>query len=124
MPGVRVRSASSLVAAVVLVLGCASGAGPSQTQPPGALYLSADNVAFVQHTVQAPADSPFQLYFENLENVPHNVNVAAATGTSVAKTEVFSGPAGHVLEVPALAAGTYKLLCEVHPEMFSQLFVR
>ena len=98
----------------VALIGC--GGAPSETRPPEAVYLSASGIAFVQPNVEAPADAEFQLYFENRENVPHNVNIVKADGSSVAQGPVFSGPAGHVLEVPALAAGAYRLICDVHPE--------
>ena len=93
----------------------------TQTRPPDAVYVSANQLVFVESQVAAPANEAFQIYFENLEVVPHNVNVADGAGTSIARGEVFSGPAGRILDVPALAAGTYKLLCDVHPDMISEL---
>ena len=116
----RVLTAAVLVAvATFSLVGCGSGA--TQTRPPGSLYVSANNLVFVEARVDAPADQPFALYFENLEAIPHNVNVADATGASRARGEVFNGPAGQTLQVPALAAGTYKLLCDVHPDMTAEL---
>jgi plastocyanin len=107
------------VVAVVVFAGCSSG--PAQTRPPDAVYVSATGIVFQQAQVEAPANRPFQLYFENFETVPHNVNVADGTGASVARGEVFTGPSGQTLQMPALAAGTYKLLCDVHPEMRAEL---
>lgn len=120
MTSLRFVAAVALAAAVGLA-GCSSGV--NATRPPDAVYLSAKNLAFQQPVVQAPANAAFQLYFENLENVPHNVNVADAAGASVAKGEVFTGPAGQTLQVPELVAGSYKLLCDVHPDMYAQLVV-
>ncbi len=121
----RVALVAALVVAVVLV-GCSASApaGPAQTRPPGSLYLSARYEQFGEARVVAPADAPFQLWFDNLDVVPHNVHIVDAAGTSVAQSEVFTGPSGKVLNVPALAAGTYKLVCDIHPvSMRSELVV-
>ena len=115
----RLSAATAALAAAVVLVACSSG--PTQTRPPGSLYLSAYQTAFVESRVDATANTAFQLWFENRDGFPHNVNVADATGASVARSEVISGPAGVALNVPALAPGTYKLLCDVHPEMRSEL---
>ena len=70
--------------------------------------------------MSAPASAPFTIWFENRETVPHNVNVIDAAGASLAKGEIFSGPAARALEVPALVAGNYRLICDVHPDMSAQ----
>jgi plastocyanin len=114
-------AAARVAAAITMLVVAGCGSGPAATRPPDAVYLSANGVAFQLAVVQAPANEAFQLYFENLEAAPHNVNVADPTGTSVARGEVFTGPSGQTLQVPALAAGTYKLLCDVHPDMHAQL---
>ena len=59
--------------------------------------------------MNAPAAAAFTIWFENCEAVPHNVNVLDAAGASMAKSEIFSGPAARALEVPALAPGNYRL---------------
>ena len=121
MTSVKLTSRAVLVVifAATALVGCSSG--PAQTQPPGSVYLSARDIAFVESSVGGPAGEAFQVYFENLDSVPHNVNVVGSDGVSVAKTDVFNGPSGRILDVPALAAGTYKLYCEVHPEMKAEL---
>jgi len=115
-------SVVALIAAAGLA-GCSSAA--AETRPDGSVYVSAKDVAFVQASVEAPAGAAFQLYFENLDNVPHNVNVTGITGGSIAQGEVFTGPSGHTLDVPALPAGHYMLLCDVHPDsMRAELVAR
>jgi plastocyanin len=117
----RLAAGATLLA--VTVLGCASA--PDQTQPPGSVYVSAINLTFKEGVVVAPANEAFQIYFENLENVPHNVDVVDGSGTSLARGEVFNGRAGRALPVPALGQGSYTLLCNVHPEtMRAALVVR
>jgi len=108
----------ALVAAVALA-GCDSG--PVATEPPDASYISAYGLAFEQANVAAPADAAFQLYFENREGIPHNVVVLDDAGGTIAKGEIFTGPSGRLLQVPALAAGQYRLICEVHPETMKSI---
>ena len=72
--------------------------------------------------LQAPAGEVFTIWFENKENVPHNVKVVDSAGALQGQAgEIFNGPAAQPLAVPALAAGTYSILCDVHPEMRSEL---
>ena len=54
---------------------------------------------------------------DNRDQVPHNVEIKDAAGTSLFKGEIFSGPAVKVYDVPALAAGQYTFVCTVHPNM-------
>jgi plastocyanin len=115
----RLAAAAIVVAALV---GCSSGV-PASTRAPNAVYVSAYALTFQQHNVAAPADAAFQIWFENRDSVPHNVNVVNSAGTSVARGEVFTGPSAQPLAVPSLPAGTYRLLCDVHPEMNSELTV-
>ena len=116
-----VFAAAALVLAAALL---ACDAGPAATEPPeppSAVRVSAYALAFEQLNVAAPADAAFPLYFENRENIPHNVAILDEVGATIAKGEVFTGPSGRILEVPALAAGQYRLICEVHPNMHSIL---
>ncbi len=107
-----------LAAAVILLLGCApSGPAAPSEPPPGSVYISAANVEFEQQSVTAPAGEAFEIFFENREAVPHNVHVLAPDGTSVMQGEIFNGPSARLHPVPALAAGTYRVLCDVHPDM-------
>ena len=78
--------------------------------------------AFDQTAVTAPADQAFTIHFANDENgVPHNVDVQDASGASLARGEVITGPAEADYDVPALAAGDYKFACSVHPNMTGTL---
>ena len=86
--------------------------------------VSANQSRFEQAVVSAPAADPFTIWFENRETVPHNVNVLDAAGASMAKGEVFSGPAARPLEVPALVQGNYRVICDVHPDMSAQLIAQ
>ena len=118
--GFRAAGAAALVA-LGLVAGCQPAAGGPATPPPDAVVVSASASRFDQTSVQAPAGQAFTLWFDNREPVPHNVRVVDSAGTSVGATEVFNGPAGRPLAVDSLAAGTYTLLCDVHPDMRASL---
>jgi plastocyanin len=74
--------------------------------------------AFDTPQVEAPADKPWTLVFDNKDATqPHNVVILKADGTKVAMgdTAFFTGPATRTYQVPALPAGQYPFHCEVHP---------
>jgi plastocyanin len=84
----------------------------------GTPVLHAKEIAFVETSFTVPADVAFKLEFVNEdENIPHNVELFDAAGASVFKGEVFNGVDTRVYDVPALATGTYKYICSVHPNM-------
>jgi plastocyanin len=88
------------------------------------LPISALNVAFEQTEVQAPADTPFKIDFDNKDpSIQHNVEIKDAGGTSVFKGEIFAGPDKRTYDVPALPAGGYAFNCTVHPNMTGTLTV-
>jgi cytochrome c oxidase subunit II len=108
----------------------APSGGPSgaPSGPPAgpALAVSALNLAFAPTTLQAPADTPFKIDFDNQDaSVPHNVAIheGSPTGPEVWKGEIFPGPAKKTYDVPPLAAGTYGFICSVHPNMTGTLTV-
>ena len=89
------------------------------------LDISAQNIAFDKATLEAPADTPFQIRFANNDaGIPHNVEIKDGMTMSVWKGEIFNGVETRVYDVPALPAGTYTFICTVHPNMVGELVVR
>jgi len=95
----------------------ASGPPPA-SGPPAAVTVAAKDIQFVQTSFTAPADTPFGLALDNQDaGVPHNIQIKDSTGASVYKGEIFNGVATKVYDVPALPAGSYTYICDVHPTM-------
>jgi cytochrome c oxidase subunit 2 len=97
--------------------------------PPGAapLMIAAQNIAFDKTELTAPADTPFQIEFDNRDaSIPHNIAIheGSPTGPEVFRGEIFPGPAKKIYDVPPLAAGTYGFICTVHPNMAGTLTVQ
>jgi plastocyanin len=100
----------------------ATGSAPpaSATQ-----HIAAQNIQFDTDHLAAPAGQGWVLVFDNNDpGVPHNVEILDHTGTSVFRGDVVTGPTTVSYRVPALAAGTYKFFCDVHPTMTGTLTVR
>jgi cytochrome c oxidase subunit 2 len=106
-----------------------SGEPGASGEPPAAgptIQVSALNVAFEQATLEAPADTPFKIEFENKDaSIQHNVAIheGSISGPEVFKGEIFPGPDKRVYDVPALKAGAYEFNCTVHPNMTGTLTV-
>ena len=71
---------------------------------------------FVQTQVSVKAGEAFSIDFDNQDGAPHNVKISDASGAKVFKGEIVSSTKV-TYPVPALAAGTYPFICEVHPDM-------
>jgi plastocyanin len=88
------------------------------------LHIAAMNIAFDTDHLEAPAGQGFVLEFANNDpGVPHNVEIKNASGASMFKGQIITGPAKMSYQVPALAAGSYMFLCDVHPNMTGTLTV-
>ena len=112
-----VIAGAALIAALAACSG--GGAAASITPPPGVdLTISAKDLKFDQASVMAPAGTAFQLFFRNLEGLPHNVAIFtdASASTSLFVGETITN-AAVLYEVPALQPGEYFFRCDLHPEM-------
>jgi plastocyanin len=111
-----------LALATVLAACSGASAAPGTPTPPAGspsgptVSIVAKDVAFVESAVDVAAGTPFQIAFDNKDGAPHNVAITDAAGGSVFKGEIVSGKQV-TYQVPALAAGVYTFICEVHPNM-------
>jgi cytochrome c oxidase subunit 2 len=97
-----------------------SGGGeePEPTLPPDAqvVELSATGVEFGTEELEVPAGVPFILRFEITDGQNHNVAILPPGGGDPLFTgEIFQGPDVREYIIPALAAGEYQFICDVHP---------
>jgi plastocyanin len=109
----------SLAAVLAACSGSSGTPGPAASPPEGAVVVTANALKFGQTELSVPADEAFDLYFDNQENVPHNVAIYTdeSATTKIFVGEIFNGPAQKTQSVPAMAAGTYFFRCDVHPDM-------
>jgi len=112
------------LAAVLAACSGASAAPTTGTPAPagspvaagGTTSIVAKDIKFTTPAVTVAAGTPFTIAFDNQDGAPHNVAISDPTGASVFKGEIVSGKKVDYA-VPALAAGTYTFICEVHPDM-------
>jgi plastocyanin len=119
--GVQVilRATSGLLLLVALA---ACGGGPARTPagtPAVTLELSATNSIFDKTQLEVVADAPFAIEFENRDAIPHNVAIQG--GGAGMTGEVFGGPQTKTHVFPSLPAGSYRFVCDLHPEMVGTL---
>ncbi len=106
------------------------GESPAASEAPipeADITITAQNIAYLETEVTAPADTPFTIAFVNLDaGVPHNVAIheGSPTGPEIWQGEIFNGVETRVYEVPPLPAGTYGFICTVHPNMTGTLIVK
>ena len=81
--------------------------------------VGAAQSGFDPTTLSAKADTAFTLVFDNADTTsgPHNVVINDPSGAPVpmGDTSFFTGPQKKSYSVPALKAGDYKYICQVHP---------
>ena len=109
------------LAAVLAACSGATAAAPTPAAPAGApsgdaVTIVAKDLKFAPTAVAVKADTAFDLVFDNQEGAPHNIAISNASGASVFKGEIVSNSKA-TYAVPALPAGTYGFICEVHPDM-------
>lgn len=84
----------------------------------GVVEIGADDMAFDANVIQATAGEAFTIAFTNNEAIPHNISVYTEQGGErLALGEVINEGQVDEVEVPALEAGEYYFVCDLHPEM-------
>lgn len=110
-PSVAASAAPSAAASA----GASGGAGTTLTitAPVGAA-----TAGYQQTSLEAKANTPFTIHFDNQDSqAPHNVQLKGPSGDVPlgGDTAFFTGPGNRDYTVPALAAGEYEYMCQVHP---------
>ena len=111
-----------VLAAVLAACSGASAAPGEQSTPPAGttggatVAVVAKDIKFVTPAVTVKADAGFAIDFDNQDGAPHNIAISDASGTKVFKGDIVSS-SKVTYQVPALGAGTYTFICEVHPDM-------
>jgi hypothetical protein len=131
------RRAALIVALIAaLVSACSSGSAGSGASaaipslgPDGVLHLTivARNIAFQSGAVTVPGGPPLDIVLDNQDaGVPHDLGVYAGNNhsTKLATTEIVQGPGKGQLSAGPLPAGSYQLICSVHPAMTVDLVVQ
>ncbi len=117
-PSSPASSAAASAAASAEASGGSGGATAS-------VKIVASGIQFTTTDVTAPAGQGFTLTFSNQDaGTPHNVDIKDSSGATVFKTDIFSGVADKTFQVPALKAGSYPFVCDVHPNMTGTLTVK
>jgi plastocyanin len=123
----RLTLTFGLLSLAAVLAACSGTSAAPATGNPGApsapagdtVTITATDLEFGQTEVTVPANTAFDLVFDNQEGAPHNVAIYtdSSASTKVSVGDIFSGPAQKAQSVPALAAGTYFFRCDVHPDM-------
>ena len=104
----------------------ALGMAPDAPEAPGgppAASLAATELAFDTATLSVPAGREFGLEFSNRSSLPHNVSIRRSGDGRLFIGETFTGPRTVTYALPALDAGTYNFVCDVHPEQMTGTLV-
>jgi plastocyanin len=98
----------------------APGSPAAPSAPSGAtLNLVAKNIAYDQSSLSVAANTPFTIHFDNQDaGVPHDVAIhqGSASGQQLFQGQVITGPSSIDYQIAGLPAGTYTLVCVVHPQ--------
>lgn len=111
----------------LLGVGCGLGAplvGQGVGSPAARTRLIAYELEFAPASVRVPSDATFAISFENRDpGILHNVAIASERGEVVFRGATFAGIETRPYLVAPLAAGSYRLSCDVHPTMSAELEV-
>jgi plastocyanin len=84
----------------------------------GNVDITAADLAFDATTIVAPAGEAFTITLVNNDTAPHNIAIYVEEGGDpIVQGDVFDGGAEVTVEVPALDAGEYFFVCDLHPDM-------
>jgi plastocyanin len=102
--------------------GTAGGGTVSVTD--GTVEITADQLVFDANVIQAPAGEAFTITLVNNDTAPHNISIYREEGgEEIVVGDVINGGETVDVEVPALDAGEYFFVCDIHPEMNGSVVV-
>ncbi len=112
----------------VLIAACSSGESPepgaTATVVDGAVTITVAELAFDAGTIEATAGEAFTITLENADSVPHNISIYTEEGgEEIVVGEIIDGGDSVDVEVPALEAGTYFFVCDLHTTMNGSVVV-
>jgi plastocyanin len=90
---------------------------------PPAASLSASELAFDTDRLTVPAGRPFGLTLDNEAAASHNVSISDGAGRTRFSGRIFAGPEKVTYAVPALEAGEFRFVCDVHPQQMTGTLV-
>lgn len=95
----------------------ASGAPAPGGPPAGSIPVTAQGFAFLEKTLEVPANQPFTIWFTNKDapGTPHDVELRSTDGAVLKQVPSVDGGQSAAYEYDALAAGTYTYICSIHP---------
>jgi plastocyanin len=119
-----------LVVLAVVVTACSGASAAPATDAPAPASPAGDEIvvvardlAFQTTALELPAGEPTTIVLDNQDGAPHNIAIKDASGVDVFTGEIVS-QSSVANAIPALSAGTYTFLCEVHPNMQGTITVR
>ena len=91
---------------------------PAASLSPNQTVIAQSVLGFAETSMTVPAGVPLVVDFQNADTgVQHNWAIYdPADGSEVFKGPILVGPDAATLQVPALEAGTYKYVCDIHPQ--------
>lgn len=78
----------------------------------------AQNIKWTESAYTAPAGQAFKIELDNQDNgTPHDISIRDSVNTELFKSDTVTGPDTRTFDIPAIPAGTYKLICTIHPTL-------
>jgi plastocyanin len=92
--------------------------GGTATVTDGAVEITAADLAFNATTIEATAGEAFTITLVNDDTAPHNISIHTEEGgDTIVEGVVINGGETVEVQVPALDAGEYFFMCDIHPDM-------
>ena len=92
--------------------------GSTATVSDGAVEITAADLEFDAETIEAPAGETWTITLVNDDSAPHNISIYTEEGGElIVEGDVIEGGQTVEVEVPALDAGEYFFVCDIHPDM-------